>query len=96
MFESEVLFYLSMVATLALAAFSVYRFKTAMLGTFEGRTNGPGSAVKKAKWLFWVLWALGIVLGLKVPVIGTPLLWVGAISASVLLHLAKKRLSGRR
>ena len=96
MFESEVLFYLSIVATLALAAFSFYRFKTAMLGTFQRRTNGPGSAVKKAKKVFWVFWVLGVVIGFKVPWVGVLLLWAGAIGACFHLYGARKRLCGRR
>ena len=92
----EFWFYLSIVATLALAAFSFFRFKTATFGTFEGKGNGPGAARKSAKLLFWLLWILGIVLGFMIPLAGMLLLWTGTIGAGVQLYIAKRRLCGRR
>ncbi len=91
----EEFYLLSVVVTLALAAFAFYRFKAATFGTFEGKGNGPVASRKSAKRLFWILWILGIVLGFKIPLAGMLLLWAGAISASVQLYIAKRRLCNR-
>lgn len=90
----ENFYIISIVLTLAVALFSFHRFRAATFGTFEGKGNGPGASRKSAKRLFWLLWIPGIVLGFKMPLVGILLLWVGAISAGVLLHNAKRRLVG--